>query len=144
MVPVSKKQHKVFSLQEANKLVPELQKRLEQLHAQKEAYSRLHDTLFVHELIYTAERANGFHEEDDLEENIHTLEKAIERLAEDVEAIFAMGCVLRNIEKGQVDFPGMIGGEKIYWSWERGELSIQYYRRAGKGRGERLLIPENI
>lgn len=137
-----RKKIKTFTLQEANGLIPELKKRLKHLQIQKENYSRLHDALFVHELVCAAEKSNGFFEEDNLEENIRGLEQAIEDLAKDVEAIFNMGCILRNIEKGQIDFPAIFNDEKIYWSWEQDEPSILYYRSCPGGKtGERTLLP---
>ena len=133
------KKRRIFSKEEADALLPELEKRLRLLRNKKEAYSRAHDTLFLHELVYVAERSNGFLEEKDgLEDGIHELEEAIENLAKDVDAIFAMGCILRNIEKGQVDFLGKHEGQKIFFSWELGEPCIRHYRSKGKAFHERM------
>lgn len=141
---MARKKRRIFSLHEANELIPELQKRLKHLQLQKETYRRLHDALFVHELVCVAERSTGFFEKDDLEENIHALERSIEDLAKDIEAVFGMGCILRDIEKGCVDFPAVLGDKKIYWSWRQDETSIQHYRPFQNGPGERLLIPAHI
>jgi len=139
---VTKKKHKVFSLHQANSLLPDLEKRLRHLQNKKEAYSRTHDSLFMHELICAAERSKGLVEEqDDLEMGIHALEDAIEELAKDVEAIFASGSILRNIEKGQVEFLGEHDGETVYFSWELGEPEITYYRTLHSPRHERRTLP---
>ena len=107
---MEKKKGKIFTLREAEALLPELEKRLKHLQSKKEAYSRTHDSLFMHELVCAAERSHGFPEEkDDLEAGIRALEEAIEGLAADVEAIFALGCVLRNIvafSQGKLDLIG--------------------------------------
>jgi len=137
---MSKRTHKLFSLQEANALIPELSRRIQHLRTRKETYNRLHDALFVHELVSTAERANGFFEKDDLEENVRSLEQAIENLAKDIEAIFGLGCILRDIEKGRVDFPAVLRDQKIYWSWQDDEPSIKCYRLSGERYGEKILI----
>jgi len=126
---VTRKKRRIFTLQEADALLPELEKRLKLLRTKKEAYSRTHDLLFMHELVCTAERTNGVLEEkDDLEDGIHALEGAIEDLAKDVETIFAMGCLLRNIEKGRVEFFGKHEGREVYFSWQLGEPHISHYR----------------
>lgn len=136
------KKRKVFNLEEANALLPELEKRLRHLQNKKEAYSRAHDMLFMHELVCAAEKSNGFFDPaDDLEEGIHALEEAIENLAGDVEAIFHLGCILRNIEKGQVDFVGARDGQTVYFAWQLGEPSIQYFRPLGSNFCERLTLP---
>jgi hypothetical protein len=141
---VGKKNVKVFTLQEADGLLPELEKCLKLLRTKKEAYSRTHDLLFMHELVCAAERTQGLLEEkDDLEDGIHALEEAIEDLAKDVDAIFAMGCLLRNIEKGQVEFFGMHDGQKVYFSWQLGEPRVSHYRPLGKKVHERMPLSGN-
>ncbi len=132
------KKSRIFTREEADALLPELEKRLKLLKTKKESYSRTHDLLFMHELVCTAERTHGLLEEkDDLEEGIHALEEAIEDLAKDVDAIFARGCLLRSIEKGHVEFFGMHEGEKVYFSWLLGEPRVSHYRPFGKKIHER-------
>ena len=136
---MAQKKSRTFTLQEAEALLPELEKRLKNLREKKETYSRTHDSLFMHELVCAAERSNGFLEEkDDLEDSIHALEEAIEELAKDVEAIFAMGCFLRNIETGHVEFFGTHDGQEVYFSWQLGEPHIGHYRLLGKKSHERV------
>jgi len=50
------------------------------------------------------------------------------------------GCILRNINKGWVDFLGKWKGEYVYFCWRRGEKSIQYYHTLKGGMTERRLI----
>lgn len=138
-----KKKRKIFTLQEAEALLPELEKQLKLLRTKKETYSRTHDLLFMHELVCAAERTHGLPEEkDDLEDGIHALEEAIEDLAKDVEAIFATGCLLRNIERGHVEFFGMHEGRGIYFSWQLGESGVGHYRTPGSKIRERMPLPE--
>ncbi len=141
MKPLKKK--RIFSKEEADALLPELEKCLKLLQTKKEAYSRTHDLLFMHELVCTAERTHGLLEEkDDLEDGIHALEDAIEDLAKDIEAIFARGCLLRNIEKGHVEFFGTHEGQEVYFSWQLGEPSVCYYRPLGKKAHERVPLTQ--
>ena len=139
---MAKKKSRIFTLREAEALLPELGKCLKLLRTKKEAYSRTHDLLFMHELVCTAERTHGLPEEKDgWEAGIHALEEAIEELAKDVEAIFAMGCFLRNIEKGHVEFFGTHEGREVYFSWLLGEPRIAHYRPLGKKIHERVPLP---
>jgi hypothetical protein len=139
--PLKKK--RIFSKEEADALLPELEKRLRLLRTKKEAYSRTHDLLFMHELVCAAEQTQGFFEENDgLEDGIHALEEAIEDLAKDVEAIFAMGCFLRNIENGHVEFFGRHEGREIFFSWQLGEPCVRHYRAPGKKIHERVPLSQ--
>jgi hypothetical protein len=123
------KKKKIFSREEADVLVPELEKRLRLLKAKKESYSRTHDLIFMHELVCAAEKTNGLPDgKDDLDGGIHALEDAIEDLAKDVEAIFDLGCLLRDLEKGHVEFFGTHHGKEVYFSWHLGEPRVAYYR----------------
>ncbi len=54
---MAKKRNKIFTLQEAEALLPELEKRLKLLRTKKEAYSRTHDLLFMQELVCAAEKS---------------------------------------------------------------------------------------
>ena len=47
----SKKKRRVFSWEEANGLLPELERLLRRLQQKKEIYTRTHDALFMHELV---------------------------------------------------------------------------------------------
>ena len=142
---MTKKNKRTFTLQEADALLPELEKRLKHLQSKKETYSRMHDSLFMHELVCAAERSNGLLEEkDDLEDGIRALEEAIEGLAGDVEAIFALGCILRNIERGHVEFFGAHDGEEVYFSWQLGEPSVAHYRPLGKKAHERVSLSRKL
>jgi len=135
--PLKKK--RIFSKEEADALLPELEKCLKLLRIKKEAYSRTHDLLFMHELVCAAERTHGFLEEkDDLEDGIHALEDAIEDLAKDIEAIFAKGCLLRDIEKGHIEFCGIHDGVEVFFSWQLGEPCVGHYRPLGMKIHERV------
>ncbi len=119
---------KVFTLEEANQLLPEIETRLNGLIEKKENYTRLHDELLMHDLIAHAENKDGlFPVAIGLEEEVRHLETAIVRLEEDIRSIQELGCVLRNLEQGWVDFLGEWKGEQIYFCWKRGETSIQFY-----------------
>lgn len=139
---MTKKKQKIFSLKEINALLPNIEKSLKNLQGKKEAYSRIHDALFMHELVCAAELSKGLPSgEDNLEAGIHALEDAIEALASDVEEFFASGNILRSIDKGRVEFLGTYDGETVYFSWELGEPSIQYYRPLSSSVDERRLFP---
>ena len=127
MKPEKKKN--VFSKEEVDALVPELERRLKDLHQKKDAYNRIHDSLFMHELLCEAERSRGFLEgTENLEMSFYALEEAIEALARDVEAIFELGCFLRNIERGRVEFRGVLEGRDVFFCWQKGEPVVGRYR----------------
>jgi hypothetical protein len=49
----------------------------------------------------------------------------------------AMEIVLRDLERGRVDFPAMRDGEEIYLCWEEGEDEIAFWHDQDSGYGGR-------
>jgi len=133
---------KCLSLEEANQLIPEVEKRIKKIQEEKAAYLRKHDALFMQELIEKAEKEQGLENAEDLKDGIHELEQTIEALAEEVDALSSMGCVVRNIEAGWVDFRGDLQGKQVYFSWKCGESSIQYYCGNSKDPKERTPLKQ--
>ena len=128
---------RLFTLDEANRLIPELQKSISDILEKKETYARRHDALFMGELLRHAE-ANPFHADSDLETEIHQMEEAIASLEHDLKRIRELGCVVRNLERGFIDFLSEHEGEKIYFCWKSGENSIQFYHPVNDRMQKRL------
>jgi hypothetical protein len=49
----------------------------------------------------------------------------------------AMDVVLRDLERGLVDFPTLIEGREVYLCWEAGEIEIGYWHDMDAGYGGR-------
>ena len=123
-----KNRPRVFSLDEANALLPELEILLTDLLKKKEKHARSHDELLIHELVAQAEKhsdsQNGLQE---FEQAAQTLEGELADLEKSIQRICELGCVLRHVENGWVDFLGEREGESVYFCWKRGEKTIQYF-----------------
>ena len=133
---------RVFTLDEANALIPEIEVRLARLLEKKEQYLKRHDELFLYELLAQAEHQAGMTSDpEDLEKEIHALEGSIHGLEKDLRQIRELGCIIRNIEKGWVDFLGKLGGEYVYFCWHRGDFKISYYHSLKGGMTERKPLP---
>lgn len=129
---------RIFTLQEANALIPEVEKRFGHLLEMKEQYIKRHDELFLYELLAQAEHEAGLTTDpQDLEKEIHSLEEAIQGLEKYLKDIQALGGVIRNIKRGEVDFLGRLGDEYVYFCWQRGEKQIRHYHSLKGGKMER-------
>lgn len=137
---------RVFSIDEANSLLPELDNRLMRLIKKKESYAQHHDRLLMHELLAQAEHSSGSDTDylTDFEEEARALETSIQGLEKDLSEIRSLGCILRNIEKGWVDFLGRWKEELVYFCWRRGEESIQYYHPLKGGMTERRKLSQAV
>jgi hypothetical protein len=116
-----------FTQEEANELLPQLTTLLSRL---REAKDELTDTE-AHEALSEAAPTNGGGEQG-RQVGVAFLE--VRRLLETVER---SGIVLRDIDRGLVDFPALIDGREIYLCWELGEDEVAYWHELEGGYGGR-------
>ena len=123
---------KTFTLDQVNELLPEVQRRLDLIIQKRSAYLRIHDAVFVQELAQDVEKKSGADFFDsDLEKDIQNLEETIYDLAQEIDSLIDLGCILRSLDAGLVDFPGQHTGERIFFAWKTGEKKINFIRRRG-------------
>ena len=116
-----------FTREEANALLPQLTALLGQL---REAKDELTDAE-AHEALSEAAPTNGGGEEG-RQVGVAFLE--VRRLLETVEQA---GLVLRDIDRGLVDFPALIDGREVYLCWEVGEDEVDFWHDMDAGYGGR-------
>ena len=116
-----------FTRAEANALLPQLTTLLSQL---RDARDELTDTE-AHEALAEAAPTNGGGEQG-RRVGIAFLE--VRRLLDTVEQA---GIVLRDIDRGLVDFPALFDGSEIYLCWELGEDEVGYWHDLEGGYGGR-------
>lgn len=112
-----------FTRAEANAILPQLSALLGQL---REAKDELTDAE-AHEILSNAAPANGGGEEG-RQVGVAFLE--VRRLLETLEQ---SGIVLRDIDRGLVDFPAVIDGREVYLCWELGEDEVGYWHELETG-----------
>jgi len=116
-----------FTRAEANALLPQLSALLDQL---REAKDELTDAE-AHEALADAAPANGGGDEG-RQVGVAFLE--VRKLLETLEQ---SGIVLRDIDRGLVDFPSLIEGREVYLCWELGEDEVGYWHDLDGGYGGR-------
>lgn len=116
-----------FTLEEANALLPRLSEALVRL---REARDRLTDEE-VRAVLKGASPTNGGGEPGK-----HVGEAFLEVRGMLV-GLAERGIVLRDIDRGLVDFPALIGGREVYLCWELGEDEVAYWHELDAGYGGR-------
>ncbi|MBI3307580.1 MAG: DUF2203 domain-containing protein [Candidatus Omnitrophica bacterium] len=129
---------RIFTLSEANALLPQIDQLIAGFLSQKENYSRRHDVLFMEEILNHKEAQSGLPASGELAENeAQELEAFLSEIEKFADQLRGLGCVVRNLEQGWIDFPAKIAGELVYFCWRRGEESIQFYHTPGDSMNER-------
>ena len=62
----------------------------------------------------------------------------------DIESVLALGCEVKDIHRGLVDFPARLGNEVVYLCWQRGEDRVGWWHTLGGGfAGRKPLSPQS-
>ena len=112
-----------FTREEANALLPRLKPLLRQL---RDSRDELTDPE-AHETLSEAAPGNGGGEEG-VQVGVSFLE--VRRMIETLEEA---GIVLRDIDRGLVDFPSLIDGREVYLCWELGEDEVDHWHDLDSG-----------
>lgn len=116
---------KLYSVAEANALLPYLAPTLVELREKFEAAQA------ARESVARAAAGNGWSEKRERwSTTIARVEELMERLTE-------WAIELRDISTGLVDFPAVLHGEEVYLCWRLGEPEVAYYHSRTEGFGGR-------
>jgi hypothetical protein len=116
-----------FTLEEANALLPRVEPMLRDLC---KARDRLTDSE-AHELLATAAPANGGGGPG------RTVGEAFLEVRRLLGEIHGLGIVVRDIDRGLIDFPAILDDREVYLCWEFDEERIAFWHELESGYGGR-------
>jgi len=131
---------KVFTLEEANHHIPEIERALLDLQEDVREIVRLRDSASVLELLGAADSRSPENKEWLLTQV--QLDERIEGYNGRLNGIQRLGCVLKDINHGVVDFYGWKDGRLIFLCWRMGEKSIGYWHEVDAGMSARRPVSE--
>ncbi len=123
--PLIHEQH--YTVEEANALLPRVKPVLSQL---REAKDELVDS-DAHEALSEAAPENGGGSPG------RQVGEAFLEVRQLLGALEEAGLVVRDIDRGLIDFPAIRDGEEIYLCWELGEDSVEHWHGLDSGYGGR-------
>jgi len=108
--------------------------RLAELVSQMRVLKREHDAFreAVSELVMKS-RSNGHGVEEELRRTRAGMEKSAAQINALVEEVAAMGCEVKGIEEGLIDFRSLMDGREVYLCWKLGEESIGWWHELETG-----------
>ena len=119
-----------FTVEEANLELPRLRQWLPRLQARRRRLDVVQHKLG--ELTVKA-ATNG----NLLEEEVHGTQREVKRLTEELNKLLAkisdLGCEIKDIEQGLVDFPSLREGREIYLCWRLGEPEVAFWHELDAG-----------
>jgi len=136
---------RLFTIDEANASIPHLAAAFERLQRLRDAISEA----------YREMNAAGLHLED--EDDVHELDPSelaeeirptaarFKQMVREVErtvgAIHELGCTIKDLRIGLVDFYSVVDGERVYLCWQYGEEEVAYYHSIQGGFSGRQPLP---
>jgi hypothetical protein len=116
---------KYFTVEEANRLIPQVKTMIEQL---RQGRLHLHKHRPTAEAIAQQAGGNGGGSEAGtyLSDYSQMMVRGLARLQ-------AMGILLKDLERGLIDFPHQRDGREVYLCWKYGEERIDYWHETDSG-----------
>lgn len=127
-----REQPRIFSLEEANGLVPRLTTELSRLARLREAVADVARALGGPDdaVDILEERRVATPVEASLAERLRAM---ADEIAAVVSRIHDLGGLVKDLELGLVDFYGEVDGETVFWCWQYGESEIGYWHSLDEG-----------
>lgn len=134
----------LFSPDEANSLIPFLDPRLSHLAARKRELDQVQNELEMMRLL-SETGASAANPDLVAREGKERRAKDLgEEIAEAVGAIHAKGCVVKDLDRGLVDFYSLRGDRIVFLCWQRGERRVAHWHPLSGGYSSRRPIqPKN-
>ena len=122
--------YKLFTVQEANNLIPVVNQKLSEMQ------SAIRDILALREALQPM-NALGLEAQQTAEEIKFLLGVVQQEKLE----LDSLGVHLQDVETGLVDFPSRLGAEVIYLCWEQGKDAVTHYHRLNQEVKARQPLP---
>ena len=125
---------KFFTLDEANVLLPRVRQQLVLLREIRRRIVGLQAKVDIEELT-----SSGLPpDRRKVEDLLRTIETDVQTFHRTLEAFQALGCELKDLERGLVDFYSMRGNDVVYLCWMDGEQDIEWWHPLDTGVKGRL------
>jgi hypothetical protein len=124
---------RIFSLEEANMMLPLLRgelSRLRDLRRQIVAHQSLVD---IEEMTEQAGGLAGEASKNRIQDLLKEIERDVLVFHRISEELHATGAELKDLDKGLVDFYGMHGDEIVYFCWADGEAQVSHWHALDSG-----------
>lgn len=125
---------KFFTLDEANDLLPRVRTQLKLLREIRKRIVSLQARVDIEELTAPGVAPDKRR----MDELLAGIETDVQDFHRSLEAFQGLGCELKDLEKGLVDFYSMRGNDVVYLCWMDGEDSIQWWHPLDTGVKGRL------
>lgn len=123
---------RLFTLQQAERLLPEVEAAIREAIALQAEYQEAEEDWQRITRRITLQGGVMVDHSLLLEQKSHR-ESAAQAFKSSIERIHGLGCLVKDLDIGLVDFPTLFRGEEVYLCWKLGERGIQYWHGIHEG-----------
>ena len=127
-------ERRLFTVEEANRLIPEIARILRELRKRRDQVIQLEQKKAVEELSWLQEDGTispkARKEVDRLEQ---LLDESARSFEGEMEQLNRLGAQLKDLDEGLIDFFTDRGGELVYLCWKEGEDQIRHWHDLESG-----------
>ncbi len=132
---------KIFTAEEANRLIPTLEPLMRRLQAKRQQLRERQQAL--EEFRIRASRDGGVVPGSQVAEAKTEAARLLAEIQEGVQQIESWGCVVKDLDRGLVDFLARLGREQVFLCWHLGEEQIRYWHGLQEGFAGRKPLQED-
>ena len=130
---------KRFTLEEAESLLPEIEKSIREAIASKSELEQAETALqAINQRVIML--GGVLVDRSAVYQNRLRRDQSAERLKAAIQEIQESGCVIKDLDVGLVDFPTLFRGEEVYLCWKLGEQGIGFWHGTQEGFASRKPI----
>lgn len=125
---------RLFTVSDVDALIPELEQRLRRVGFVRQWMRKLYARLDAHGLApVRIDFAIPEALDADVRGDLEDLSLGVMQLREDVSTLLAMGCVVRSLDAGLLDFRARHVDRDIYLCWQLGEPRLTWWHELDEG-----------
>ena len=134
--------NKIFSVEEANGLIPYLESTLQKLGAGARDLASLQGEIQVLNAIESSGATSRNHDIQELRAKEARCARMLEEFRAALHEVASRGCILRDLDLGLVDFYTMARDKVVCLCWRLGEPSITHWHTTDEGFSGRRPLSE--
>ena len=121
-----------FTLEEAESLLPEIEKSLREAISSKAEFEEAETALqSVNQRVIML--GGVLVDRSAVYQNRLRRDQSAERLKASIQKIQESGCLIKDLDVGLVDFPTLFRGDEVYLCWKLGEPGISFWHGTQEG-----------
>ena len=122
---------KVFTSEEANRLLPELTELITNLQENQRQVLAKEVEIDALEVLYPPQGKDEHSEE--VTGEVEKYNDLVDRFYALIDEIQETGCFLKDIDTGLIDFYSLHQGRVVYLCWRMGEAEVGFWHEVGRG-----------